>query len=47
VGKRGRDADIRQDGTLSIWTVAGRKHIAYQVPEAFKSMLVAAKEIDS
>jgi hypothetical protein len=25
VGMRGRDADFRADGTLSIWTVAGRK----------------------
>ena len=34
VGKRGRDADFRQDGTLSIWTLAGRKHITYTVPTA-------------
>jgi putative transposase len=47
VGKRGRDADFRADGTLSIWTVAGRKRIAYQVPEAFKATLASAKEIDS
>ena len=47
VGTRGRDADFRQDGTLSIWTVAGRKHISFQVPEAFKNTLAAAKEIDS
>ncbi|HEX5548690.1 MAG TPA: transposase [Ktedonobacterales bacterium] len=47
VGKRGRDADLRPDGTLSIWTVAGRKHITYTVPEAFKTTLANAKEIDS
>jgi putative transposase len=47
VGKRGRDADFRADGTLSIWTVAGRKRIAYVVPSAFKDTLAAAKEIDS
>jgi IS605 OrfB family transposase len=47
VGKRGRDADFRADGTLSIWTVAGRKRISYRVPEAFKAMLASAKEIDS
>ena len=46
VGTRGRDADFRQDGTLSIWTVAGRKCISYRVPEAFKSTLGAAKEIE-
>jgi putative transposase len=47
VGKRGRDADFRQDGTLSIWTVAGRKHLPYTVPEDLKSTLERAKEIDS
>ena len=47
VGKRGRDADFRADGTLSIWTVAGRKRLSYGVPKAFKKTLVAAKEIDS
>lgn len=47
VGARGRDADFRLDGTLSIWTVAGRKHINYTVPNAFRATLAAAKEIDS
>lgn len=47
VGKRGRDADFRADGTLSIWTVAGRKHISYIVPSAFREAMAAAKEIDS
>jgi len=47
VGKRGRDADFRQDGTLSIWTLAGRKHITYTVPTAFQVTLAQAKEIDS
>lgn len=47
VGKRGRDADFRADGTLSIWTVAGRKRITYTVPDAFTDTLAAAKEIDS
>lgn len=47
VGKRGRDADFRADGTLSIWTVAGRKRITYVVPDAFKTTLANAKEIDS
>ena len=37
VGKRGRDADFRADGTLSIWTVAGRKRLSYVVPDAFKA----------
>ena len=47
VGKRGRDADFRKDDMLSIWTIAGRKYLAYSVPEYFKSMLGNAKEIDS
>jgi IS605 OrfB family transposase len=47
VGKRGRDADFRADGTLSIWTVAGRKRIHYIVPGAFTATMAAAKEIDS
>jgi IS605 OrfB family transposase len=47
VGARGRDADFRTDGTLSIWTVAGRKRISYTVPKAFRATLAAAREIDS
>jgi IS605 OrfB family transposase len=47
VGKRGRDADFRADGTLSIWTVAGRKRLSYTVPDAFNTRLHQAKEIDS
>jgi putative transposase len=47
VGQRGRDADFRADGTLSIWTVAGRKRLSYTVPAAFTATLARAKEIDS
>ena len=47
VGARGRDADFRADGTLSIWTVAGRKRLSSSVPDAFQAMLAGAKEIDS
>jgi hypothetical protein len=47
VGKRGRDADFRADGTLSIWTVAGRKHIGYTVPAKLRPLFEAATEIDS
>lgn len=47
VGKRGRDADFRADGTLSIWTVAGRKRLTYHVPDAFQGRLSEAIEIDS
>jgi IS605 OrfB family transposase len=46
-GERGRDADFRADGTLSIWTVAGRKHIHYTIPLALRPLFEAAKEIDS
>jgi putative transposase len=47
VGERGRDARFCDDGTLSIWTVVGRKRIAYSVPDAFKATLAEAIEIDS
>ena len=47
VGERGRDARFCDDGTLSIWTVAGRKRIAYTVPDAFKQTLAQAAKIDS
>jgi len=47
VGKRGRDASFTQDGTLSIWTVGGRKHLNYSIPEDFKATFERAKEIDS
>jgi hypothetical protein len=47
IGSRGRDADFRKDGTLSIWTVAGRKHLHYSIPEDFKATFEQAKEIDS
>jgi transposase len=47
VGQRGRDADFRADGTLSIWTVGGRKHLPYIVPSALRPLFAAAKEIDS
>ena len=47
VGKRGRDADFRADGTLSIWTVNGRKRLRYTVPEAFRGLFERAKLINS
>lgn len=47
VGERGRDARFCGVGTLSIWTVTGRKRIAYTVPDAFKSTLTEAAAIDS
>ena len=47
IGCRGRDADFRKDGTLSIWTVAGRKHLSYSLPVDFKATFEQAKELDS
>jgi putative transposase len=47
IGKRGRDADFRADGTLSIWTVAGRKRIVYNMPEVFRERFENAVEYDS
>jgi putative transposase len=47
IGSRGRDADFRKDGTLSIWTVGGRKHLHYSIPENFRATFEHAKEIDS
>ncbi len=47
IGDRGRDADFRKDGTLSIWTVGGRKRLTYSIPEDFKTTFETAKELDS
>lgn len=47
VGVRGRDARFCDDGTISIWTVAGRKRVAYTVPEGFRATLAETVEIDS
>lgn len=47
VGKRGRDADFRKDGKLSIWTVGGRKKLGYTIPDYFKQYFERAVMIDS
>src|SRR5262249_32403389 len=47
VGERGRDADLRSDGTLAIWTVAGPKRISYTVPPALRPLFESAEEVDS
>jgi putative transposase len=47
VGKRGRDADLRADGTLSIWTGAGRKRSTSAVPAACAAPLAGAQASDS
>ena len=47
IGSRGRDADFRAGGTLSIWTVGGRKHLHYRLPEDFAPLFARAKVINS
>ena len=38
IGERGRDASLPSDGTLSLWTVSGRKHLPFSVPARFQNM---------
>ncbi|MGC8947251.1 MAG: transposase [Anaerolineae bacterium] len=47
IGKRGRDASIRKDGTISIWTVGGRKRLSFSIPEHFIGYFVNAVSYDS
>ena len=47
IGKRGRDADFRADGMLSIWSIAGRKRVAYTIPGYFRPLFDDAIELDS
>jgi hypothetical protein len=49
IGPRGRDArlGLGPDGTLSLWTVAGRKQLPSRVPEAFQERLAQATAIES
>ena len=48
VGSKGRDASFcKKDGKLSIWTIAGRKHIGYTVPASLQHYLDEATEINS
>lgn len=47
IGDRGRDASFRSDGTLSMSTVAGRKRVAYSVPEKFRGRFESAVSYDS
>src|SRR5574344_7032 len=36
IGKRGRDASFTSENTLSIWTLKGRKHLKYHIPDVFQ-----------
>ena len=47
IGKRGRDASICKDGTISIWTVGGRKKIGFSIPDYFAHYFANALSFDS
>lgn len=47
IGKRGRDASFPDDGSISIWTVDGRKRYKFSIPNAFKSIFDNCIEKDS
>lgn len=44
IGERGRDARVCPDGTLSIWTINGRKRLRFTVPEPLQADFRAAIE---
>lgn len=47
IGKAKRDAGINKDGTLSIWTVGGRKKLKFSIPAAFEGMVATATSFDA
>lgn len=47
IGDRGRDASFPADGTLSVWTVAGRKHIPFYVPARLRNLFDRAVRVNS
>lgn len=47
IGERGRDASFRKDGSLSVWTPAGRKRIAYRVPDRLRPLFEKASRFNS
>jgi len=47
IGKQKRDAAIKKDGTISIWTVGGRKRLAFSVPEHFLGYFLNVLSFDS
>jgi putative transposase len=47
IGKRERDAGIKRDGTISIWTVGGRKRLAFSIPDYFVGYFLNAISFDS
>ena len=47
IGKAKRDAGINDDGTISIWTINGRKRLRFTTPAAFKPIMEAAASFDA
>jgi putative transposase len=48
IGKKGRDASfVKKDGTVSIWTTAGRKRISYSIPVSQQQHFENAVDLDS
>lgn len=47
IGERGRDASLPEDGTLSLWTVAGHKRLHFEVPSHFRDRLARAVRVNS
>ncbi len=46
-GDHGRDARICKDGTISIWTLAGRKRVMFTIPKAMQADFDAAIHYNS
>ena len=46
IGKAKRDAALRKDGTISIWTVNGRRRVRFFVPDEFAAILKEARTHD-
>ena len=47
IGKVGRDASFKSDGTMSIWTIGGRKRLRYHIPGVFQEAFDTADVINS
>jgi len=46
IGKRERGVAIKKDGTISIWTISGRKRFAFSVPDYFVNYFLNALSFD-
>jgi len=47
IGKAKRDASINKDGTVTVWTIGGRKRLKFTVPQQFKSAMAQAESFDA